>query len=715
MVGSDRAQQAMQGYGYQVNVFPPPQLPDRPVEAVSRGEARAPTGALPEIWNVEARNPGFCGRDTEMAALRERLQLPGPAVVQALHGIGGVGKTQLAVEYAYRNHEDYDLVWWLSAEQPELIGEQYAALGTELGLAGRFGDSTAVARLVKAHLRTHDRWLVVFDNAESPADIRNWLPSGPGHVVITSRHPMWGQLAQPFEVDVLRRSESVELLTAHYPALSATDADRLADALGDLPLGLGQAAGFLAETGTSPAEYLQLLKDHADEVLAEGRPLTYPHSFRATIKISADKLAAVDPAALAVLSFCAFLAPEPVPLELLTVSPPDRMTSGSRTPVPLAPLNAIRKKPVALRRSIGRISNFGLARVSPDGISLHRLTQTVLRDELNASVARQVRERVEAALAATNPGDPDQPATWPRWAVVMPHLLAIDVTSSGDPFLRDLACDAAWYLLARGDPSSGQQLAEHLLQHWRESLGSDDTHTLRAASTLARAWLDLGRPESAAQLDHDTLARRRRLLGEDHADTLRSASNLALALRAAGNVQQALQLDRNTFARRQRLLGEEHPDSLRSANNLALTMTAAGDVRHARALLEENAERARRVLGDRDPYTLTTANYLAYVLVTMGDLGPALSLTGDILARRRALLGECHPNTLHSANDHARVLYQLGEFEQARVLDVDTLARRRRTLGDDHPDTLISADNLELDLLALCQPLDTSGTNELQA
>ncbi len=215
-----------------------------------RGEAgpRLP-GMLPAVWNVSPRNPGFVGRDATLVGVRERLRSGGTAVVQVLHGVGGVGKTQMAIEYAYRYAGAYDVVWWVSAEETGLIGAQYAALAVELELAPPRADTASAVGALRAYLRSHGRWLLVLDNAESSRDLRDWLPAGPGHIVITSRNPGWGELAARVGVDVLPRPESVELIHVSRPGAGEAEADRLAEALGDLPLALVQAAGFLAETG----------------------------------------------------------------------------------------------------------------------------------------------------------------------------------------------------------------------------------------------------------------------------------------------------------------------------------------------------------------------------------------------------------------------------------------------------------------------------------
>jgi TIR domain/Tetratricopeptide repeat/NB-ARC domain len=684
-----------------------PARPDGKPVFPGRGQAGALTGqgetgprlpgVLPTVWNVGPRNPRFVGRDATLMRLRERLRSGGTAVVQALHGMGGVGKTQVALEYAHRYAGAYDVVWWVSAEETSLIGEQFAALATELDLIPPRADTASAVGALRAYLRGHSRWLLVLDNAESPRQLREWLPAGPGHTLITSRNPGQGELATWVEVDVLPRPESVELIQLYRPGATDAEADHLAGALGDLPLALAQAAGFLAETGMPVEHYLGLLETRARELLDQSPPESHPHSLTAAIRVSTDRLAEVDPAALALVRICAFLAPEPIPTDVL-IRPIAATDYG--WPAELKALAAAVVSPIAAHRSLGRVGSYGLARIDC-GLQLHRLTQAVLRDQLTPDSTTAYRSYAQALLVAADPGYHGHPTSWPGWARILPHLLATDPATSPSSDLRDLACHAIWYLYSRGDSQPARDLAERLYRRWCELLGSDDQHTLRGASILVRLLVDVGPHSRTRQLGEDTLVRCRRVLGDDHPDTLHAAHYLAVCLHYVGAFEQSRQLNIDTLARRRRVLGDDHLDVHRTAHNLARDLRELGEVEAAGQLHKDILAHRRRTLGDEHPKTINTANELGRDLHALGQINAARQLHEDTLIRARRVLGEDHHWTMDCANNLASDLYALDEVKAARYLGEDTLIRARRVMGDDSHFTMDIANNLTTILQAV--------------
>src|SRR6516225_5603133 len=443
--------------------------------------------ARPRVWNIPARNPGFTGRDKLLAEVREQLLAGDKAVVQALHGMGGVGKTQLAAEYVHRFAGTYDLAWWINADQGGLIGDQVAALGLALECVQPGVGTEAVRATVLAELRHRGRWLLVFDNAEDPADVAPWLPGDGGHVLITSRQRGWDEVATPVEIDVLARAESVAILQTRVTGLSGADAEKLAAELGDLPLAIAQAAGFMADTGLAADEFLVLLRTRAGQLLAQGAPGSYPRSLAAATGLIADQLARQDPAAAELASLCAFLAPEPIPETLFT---------GAAGVLPRQ-LAARAGDPLAWRQTLAHLTRQSLARIDHRGLQMHRLTQAILRDRLTPAQAAATRDYAEALLAASDPGDMPNPATWPRWARLTPHVLAADLAATGNPALRELARYTCWYLIERGDARMAHDLTKDILDRHRRVLGEHHPDTLRLATDLR----ELGDVQAARDLD----------------------------------------------------------------------------------------------------------------------------------------------------------------------------------------------------------------------
>jgi class 3 adenylate cyclase len=627
------------------------------------------------VWNVPARNPRFTGRNDLLAELQRRLRAgEATLVVQALYGLGGVGKTQLALEYAHRFAADYDLVWWIDAEQLVLIPDQLATLAARLGLPVGPTVADTVDRLL-AELRGRERWLLIFDNAERPADIADYQPGGTGHVLITSRYPAWGALGGRLEVDVLTRPETIALLRARIPTLDEELADKLAAELGDLPLAAAQAAAYLEQTDLRPEDYLRRFRTRRATLLARGDVLGYHGRIDTTWALSFERLRAEDPTAVQLLEIAAFLAPEPIPLFLLSGHPE----------LLAEPLRATAADPDALADTVGALVGYSLARRHPHGFQVHRLVQAVIRNQLLPDRQQATADRVVALLAAASPGDPEDPLSWAGYTQLTSHVLATAPLGDHSPDGRQLLLDTARYLHARGDSFSSRAVGKPLLDRWRSTLGPDHPDTLTAASILTVALNELGEAEPARGLGEDTLQRCRRVLGPDHPTTLWAAAALTAALVGLGQAEPTRALGEDTLQRSRRVLGPDHATTLWTAVNLTVARVLVGEAEPARGLGEDTLQRCRRVLGPDHPTTLWAAAVQTLALVGLGQAEPTRALGEDTLQRSRRVLGPDHTTTLTAAAALTQALNQLGEAELARTLGQDTLQRSRRVLGPDNP------------------------------
>jgi tetratricopeptide (TPR) repeat protein len=672
-----------------------PAFPGDRRSEVSATEAPRFPGELPPVWNVPFHpNPFFTGRHQLLAELQTRLTAPDLAARRVvLTGLGGVGKTSLAMEYVYRHHADYDLVWCVNGEQPASLLADLAALAGQLGLAADASQEAQVTAL-RGWFERHQHWLLVLDNVDDPQAVVELLPrSATGQVVITSRTGVgWERLATVLSVDVLAPADAAGLLLARAeetgPANEAA-ATTLAATLDGLPLALEQAGAYVAATGTvTLADYAELFATRAPELLRRGQPLGYQHTVATTWSLALQRLRETEPAAVDLLTLTSLLAPDDLPLPLLA-------THHDQLP---EPLTAAAGDPLALADAVAALRRYSLIRVVADGLYVHRLLQTVIRSGLGADAERAWAATAVRLIRAGFPSETDKVAAWPECQRLLPHALTavghgkrLDVES---PARLWLLHQAALYLWNRGQYRQALPLDEEALAGYRRLLGDNHSETIRSMHNLAVTRRDVGDLLGARDLHEQTLAAYRRVLGDDHPNTLNSMNNLAETLHNLGHLHGARQLLEQTLTTSRRVLGDDHPNTLWSMNTLAETRRDLGDLQGAHDLHEQTLAGYRRVLGDDHPETLWSMNSVGLTRQALGDLEGARDLLEQALAGYRRGQGDDHPDTLTSMSSLAMTRWKLGDLQGARQLYEQALAGRQRVLGDDHPDTLTAMDSL---------------------
>jgi len=529
----------------------------------------------PTVWNVPTRNAGFVGRDDLLPQIRAglvdtttRLALTGPC---------GVGKTQLAIEYAHRYSSEYDVVWYVQDADASLLAD----LAVALGRAQADSSQTEAIQALHQELRDQSRWLLIYDSVDYPVMLFGLLPTGDGHVLITSRNPHWRQNATTLDVGVLPSADAVALLTSHSRNLTTPDATQLAEALDGLPLALAQAAEALYVF--PPNEYLQLLALHPAETLDEDSPSNYRgRALTTELSRSMNKLDRENGTAALLLRACALLAPVPLPLA------PSTLQTTAR----------------GFRQLLMAVEEVGLARVSGGSITLPRLTLAVLRDLLTDEQRAPAAAKASELLVALAPDDTLE--AWGSWHELAPHFLAITPSDLDTTSARAVALKVCWYLIGLGDYGQALHRLQDLYETWTQELNDDAVETLMAASYLAHAYFLMEDHENAWKLDSDVLERQQRTLSVEHPDTLRTITNLVSDLAAVGQIERAVILGESNLLDQRRVLGEDHPDTLQTAANLAIDLDTLGRTVEAQALIEDTLARQRRVLGENHSATRHT-------------------------------------------------------------------------------------------------------------
>ncbi|HEV7933755.1 MAG TPA: FxSxx-COOH system tetratricopeptide repeat protein [Actinomadura sp.] len=641
----------------------------------------------PQVWGrVPTRNKDFTGREQALAQLRQGIGTGATAVLPtALHGLGGVGKTQIAIEYAHRHKADYDLVWWIPSDQPLLIASTIARLAPHLGLAevNETGVVEAAEAVVEALRKgePYDRWLLIFDNSHDPESIMKFMPDGPGDVLITSRNFTWEGVVRTLSIDVFSRDESRRFLDRRLPGIIEGEADALADALGDLPLALDQAGALQSEAGMPVGEYLELLQHQTSELLAEGRPLEYDVPLTATWALSVSQLRKEHPDAVELLYLLAFFGADPIPRDVLTTS---------RSAVE-PPLSDILGDPLRFSRAVAALGRYALVQIDRERLTfqVHRLVQALLREEVSDDERRRFRSSVQRLLAAATPQEADDFAAWPTFSRLLPHVRPSEAVHASDRDIRFLMRGVIRYLYQAGNAPAAHTLARECLDAWSADPGSHPRDLCAIRRHLSTALRRVGRYRDAFEIGSQALADAEEKLGSDHDETLRMTNSHGVNLRAIGQFAEAFALDEKAVERHRTAFGDLDERTLMIQTNLALDLTLMSRYEEAEDLLKHVYGALRDLYRSSSHLTAQIVmNNLIRVIRLRGDYAQARELGEDVHAVDAATLGADHPTTLKAANDLAIAMRKAEGGTDEVVRHTEDLVQRYRRLGDLHPDKL---------------------------
>lgn len=500
-----------------------------------------------------------------------------------------------------------------------------------------------ILEAVRRWLEHNRAWLLVFDNVPAPKEVLEYLPQGAtGQVIITSRDPNWGSVATPLSVQPWEREASIEFLSRRTGQEDEDAAGTLAEAVGDLPLALEQAASYVGETGRSVAYYVELFRDRQAQLVARGEPPTgYEYTVATTWDLSFEQAKEECAAAADLLNLCAFLGPDDIPLDIIRAGSkhlPERLAGAARDDL-------------AWDEAIAALRRYSLVEVSDDALSLHRLVQAVTRDRLSAEDRREWAGAAVAVLNGAFPADIQTGVdTWPLCSRLLPHALA----SAADAQKLDAAAEPTLgllnqvgvYLRGRAQFADAKAAFERALQIAEVLYDGDRPEVARQVNNLGQALRDLGELAEARTHGERALRIAEAAYGPDHPAVAKDVNNLGSVLRDEGDLAQAgthferaLRIDEAAY-------GPEHHQVAVRVNNLGGVLRRLGDLTGARAHFERALRIDEMTYGLDHPEVARDANNLGGVLQDLGDLAEARSHYERALGIFRGFLGDDHPHTV---------------------------------------------------------------------
>jgi tetratricopeptide (TPR) repeat protein len=656
--------------------------PDLRVVEVGRIRLADIARPLPEtICNVPyARNPFFTGRTEILDGIRGALEATSTiAVTQAISGLGGIGKTQTTVEYAYRYRDNYEAIFWVIADNEATITSAYAEIARLLNLPEAMSlDQNRIVETVRHWFETHDKWLLIMDNADTPSLVRRFLPLSPlGHILITSRAQNLDMLGIPRALDLqeLSPDEALEFLLKRTGREDTDVPERqaaanLAEELGWLPLALEQAGAYIAAHQARFEDYLVSFERRQLELLEASPPIVgdYPRSVSTTWSLNFDEIDQVNAAAADLLRVSTFLSPDSIPLELITEGASETGRALS------AALAQVQEDPVVMNTVLEPLIRYSLIRrdIESNTYSVHRLVQDTVKTAMDDESRRIWALRAVRAINFVFPSA--SYATWPLCDRLLPHSVKaaklvddfdFQYADSGN-FLNGVAS----YLRMIGDFGEAERLHLQGLAIAERDLGPDDPSVATHLNNLALVYIDqymyskaepllvhaLNISENAHGADNSELALPYNNLGTFYVRWSQYAEARPLLQKAQPLLEKALELEKNS----------SEPEEFFYAlilNNMAELYLGFGDYDKAELLCRTGLEIRERV--DNPEKTGLSYITLASILLKKGEYDRSEEYFKLALANRETVYGSDHPELIKTLERYIEFLNTIGRDEEA--------------------------------------------------
>lgn len=664
------------------------------------------------IWSVPyRRNPFFTGREDILKRLHETLasnQAHMMALSQtlAVSGLGGIGKTQTALEYAYRYRNEYRAVLWVRADTREMLVGDFVSIAGLLNLPEKNEqDHNLTIRALHRWLQENNGWLLILDNADDLETVSQFMPvGGTGHILLTTREQVTGTLAQRIEMDtmeqgegalfLLRRAKLVEpeapLDTTTY--VDWTKAKKIVRVMDGLPLALDQAAAYIEETECGLSGYLERYQLRSRQLLKRRGSTTsaHPEPVATTWSLSFERVAKANLAAADLLSLCAFLHPDAIPEEVITKGAPE-----------LGPaLRSAAPDPLDLDSAIQEVRKYSLLRRVPDAriLVIHRLVQAVLKDNMDQEMLQQWAERT---VRAVNLAFPDvQFETWDVCERCLPHAkicaTLIQQWHMTFPEASRLLHQAGSYLRKRAQYVQARSLLQQALLLREQSLGSEHIEVAEILHDLAILFREQDEDAQAELLFQRTLAIRERNLGAAHPDVAQTLDDLAILYSDQGKYALAEPLYQQALHIWMQILGPKHRSVADCLNDLGVLYDNQGKYAQAQLHFEQALSLRQEILGAMHPDTAQTLNNMAGLYYNQGNYSMAVLLFQQALAVWEQALGPEHPEVGTCLNNLGLLYIQQGKYALAESVLERALTIRKKALGQEHSLFASSLNNLAL-------------------
>jgi tetratricopeptide (TPR) repeat protein len=668
-------------------------------------------GSWPLVWMVpHRRNQFFTGREVLLKTLYE--QLAGTKTINsvqmlAIYGLGGIGKTQVAVEYAYRYKQNYQAVLWVRAAAYDTLVTDYATIADQLGLSilpmKEEQDQNRLVESVKRWLISHEDWLLILDNADNLGVITDFLPPGEaGHILLTTRDPSISTLAHSIEVKQLEQDEAISLLLQHVYDLpshallqqvSQDDravAETIAKEMGGLPLALDQARAYIEQTRCGLAQYLEMYKQSRTRLLNWKRRVSpdYSKTVATTWELAFEQVEQHNQGAADLLRLCAFLDPDSIPEALFT--------GGASELSPM--LQQLVEDAFLFNDAIDALRSFSLIRRLEDtkSLTIHRLVQVVIQDRMDLPAQQQWAERTVRLVNAAFPEVRFE--TQDQCNRHLPQVFAcldlIDHYAFHFSAAAHLLHRAGRYLYSHARNSEAERLLQRAKSIQEQISPPELQEFASILNDLANLYRDQDRYIEAEPLYQRALEIREQVLGPEDLETATTISNLANLYRDRDQYEKAEQLYLRALAIREQVLGPKHQEIAYILNNLALLYNLQARYKEMEPLLQRALSIEELTLPPQHPRTAITLDNLATLYREQGRYTEAEPLYQRVLAIEKVVFPAEHPRTAITLTNLATLYREQGHYVEAEPLYQQALTIRKQVRGAEHPETAHTLDNL---------------------